>query len=338
LELYSNPREILKKYFTDFKFIRKRLWARLLMEGKSDKEIKSVLDEHEEMYMKVDNDGRRAFAFPMRLLIISTRRSPSIASQIGRAFSFLPSVNLEYGTKHLAIQLGYYIIHWLDDSFVHIDLLSSKNVMAMIYPRYPSTQGCVKQLSQNIEKSYLKDVAELIVKYNTSIAYDKMNFNCQRFANELLIKASMEPNWHRNGPIRKYVEAVATEVVDPKVPLHFWTIQGTVLMEHKFHSVEQFKQWCRDNKIREKRFQKGSMTAENENFELCKALWRASQVKHMSGNEDSSASSRASFSRPNNGNPNNVIDEDFESEDLNVLTISGITVGRGNKRQSAPQL
>jgi hypothetical protein len=85
LELYSNPREILKKYFTDFKFIRKRLWARLLMEGKSDKEIKSVLDEHEEMYMKVDNDGRRAFAFPMRLLIISTRRSPSIASQVGNS-------------------------------------------------------------------------------------------------------------------------------------------------------------------------------------------------------------------------------------------------------------
>lgn len=83
----------------------------------------------------------------------------NLANQIGRAFSFLPSVNLEYGTKHLAIQLGYYIIHWLDDSFVHIDLLSSKNVMAMIYPRYPSTQGCVKQLSQNIEKSYLKDVS-----------------------------------------------------------------------------------------------------------------------------------------------------------------------------------
>lgn len=48
---------------------------------------------------------------------------------------------MKYGNNHAALQVGPYLIHWFNDSIVHINVVSLKKALLLIYPRY-DTADC----------------------------------------------------------------------------------------------------------------------------------------------------------------------------------------------------
>jgi hypothetical protein len=115
---------------------------------------------------------------------------------------------------------------------------------------------------------------------------------------------------------------------------HIWVFDKNTckLKERQNKTFGEFAQWCIDNEIQNMRhFGRGEFTVGHETFELCKSLYRAKQLREISGPSANKFLHGADAAREEaQAEENiNILDNYFATEPLSVLMAfeNGITVG-----------
>ncbi|KAL9643628.1 hypothetical protein ABK040_010240 [Willaertia magna] len=82
-----------------------------------------------------------------------------------------------FGLVHTAIQISQYIIHWVDDSLVHISEVKSTNPNAVIE---------IGELDIEKDTDKIHNLCQIIALYNQRKTYSNLHCNCHHFVHDCL--------------------------------------------------------------------------------------------------------------------------------------------------------
>jgi len=87
-----------------------------------------------------------------------------------------------YGPVHTCIQIGPYVLHWVDNSLVKIDIFkSTRAVLALDVTKITLQKGFTLRTDPTISK-----ILDLVADYNMNRKYNLISCNCQDFVDDVL--------------------------------------------------------------------------------------------------------------------------------------------------------
>jgi len=139
-----------------------------------------------------------------------------------RLMNTLSKIIAPLGLVHVAIQIGPYLIDWLNNSELRIRrVYESQSAMLFLYPNKDSFILPAK-----------KEVRDMVVDFLFDWRLQKYSLgsrNCQTFVNDFLTLLDIKKNWTRKGvrPIRAFIENLF-EVDRNNYPLSFYGVTKNI--------------------------------------------------------------------------------------------------------------
>eukprot|EP01091_Cochliopodium_minus_P015584 TRINITY_DN5591_c0_g1_i1.p1 TRINITY_DN5591_c0_g1~~TRINITY_DN5591_c0_g1_i1.p1 ORF type:complete len:292 (-),score=62.84 TRINITY_DN5591_c0_g1_i1:23-898(-) len=176
-KLTKNIEEYINNYF---KIMRHE-------EDIHDLKTKLFSDEFLNDYLFENNEGKKN----LKIRVLFTPLESNFLNRM------IGKIATEFGSTHLAIQIGDKVLHWFDTSFVFIkDKYRSRNVVSVFYPQKikKGGEGEERELISEIEdnEENRKKIIKFVIHWNTHEIYGAVKNNCQYFCKQFLKVFNLE--------------------------------------------------------------------------------------------------------------------------------------------------
>jgi len=210
--------------YTDPDYLKNLLINRDFLQNFYECKLKMVKNSIEEAEINVDMGSiDRYFQPRMRWIVRIVFFSIGFQKQKATFRNKILGLLSKYGLVHIGIQIGPYLIDWVDSSELRIRPLSSKNIMLALYYSFNSS---VDPYGNDFRNTVNKIID---IRRET---YNELSNNCYQIVDRLSRELNVPKKWIKNGPIRNFVENFKTgDCYIDNYTLNFFS-EPTVITNH----------------------------------------------------------------------------------------------------------
>ena len=140
---------------------------------------------------------------------------------------------LDYGLVHVGIQLGSWVVHWFNDSLVHITTTKATR------PNCAIDIGSL-DLEDDSDVEKIQNMCSVITRYNIEMTYNNYTNNCHKFTNEIIESLGF-PTLEFKGQLGDYMRKLKRGPVKAKLYMDPLTNETHDLSSHVVLDL-----YCRD--------------------------------------------------------------------------------------------
>jgi len=202
--LYDHE-NLFRKYFGSPIFLKESVEQEIRLTqrvSRQDKQLKDLMQQIETQFQSPH--------VTFRLVLCSLiHRNPdengninnqlTIGETLQILFTGIFSNSFMYGFNHVALQVGGWLFHYVDNGFPLIQPISSSNSCAMIYL---NNEG-------HISRDKLPLLCAKVSEWATH-DYRLLTANCHKFVEDVINGVECKKTWIKDGPIEKFLVLVQT--------------------------------------------------------------------------------------------------------------------------------
>jgi len=156
-----------------------------------------------------------------------------------------------FGVAHVALQIGNFRVHWLEDSWVHIsEFRQTEGVMLVLDP-VPHGLLRVKEKSPDKEYDNIQTICEVISDWDRRRIYGLSSCTCVDFVMHVLKKLRINPetSFSKGTAAWRYLRWLQAQDSPSSAPMALIRGDGIEPLEaEKWHTHDELEAWHTDEK------------------------------------------------------------------------------------------